>query len=111
RGGVRGPARGVCGGELSAWHFERPEEETFRALQLGYGVARRGGTAGAVLNAANEAAVGRFLAGELSFLDIVPACRAALDNHNFSPTPTLAHLADLHPPAHTHVARWTTLHP
>ena len=41
---------------------------------------RRGGTCGAVLNAANEAAVERFLAGELAFLDIARCCRAVLDS-------------------------------
>ena len=67
---VAGPARRLNWRELSAWHFEQPDHETFPALQLGYEVARRGGTCGAVLNAANEAAVARFLAGDLAFLDI-----------------------------------------
>src|SRR5262245_11962144 len=106
-----GPARRLSWNELSAWHFEQPDHETFPALQLGYEVARRGGTCGAVLNAANEAAVGRFLAGELRFLDIVPACRPALDNHNFSANPTLAELADLDRWARQEVARWTSLRP
>ncbi len=67
---VSGPARRLNWRELSAWRFEQPDHETFPALQLGYEVARRGGTCGAVLNAANEAAVERFLAGELAFLDV-----------------------------------------
>src|SRR5262249_58902364 len=67
---VAGPARRLDWRELSAWHFEQPDHETFPALQLGYEVARRGGTCGAVLNAANEAAVEGFLKGELGFLDI-----------------------------------------
>ena len=78
---VPGPARRLNWRELSAWHFEQPDHETFPALQLGYEVARRGGTCGAVLNAANEAAVERFLEGDLDFLDIPRACRAALDHH------------------------------
>ncbi len=89
---VAGPARRLNWRELAAWHFEQPDHETFPALQLGYEVARRGGTCGAVLNAANEAAVSRFLAGELSFLDITRACREVLANHNYSPRPTLAEL-------------------
>src|SRR5262249_50241176 len=67
---LAGPARRLPWRELSAWHFEQPDVETFPALALGYEVARKGGTCGAVLNAANEAAVGRFLAGEMRFLDI-----------------------------------------
>ena len=74
---------------LGTFHFETPDHDTFPALQLGYEVARRGGTCGAVLNAANEAAVGKFLAGELRFLDIPRACRAVLSHHDFSARPTL----------------------
>jgi 1-deoxy-D-xylulose-5-phosphate reductoisomerase len=70
-------------------HFEPPDRETFPALELGFEVVRRGGTAGAVLNAANEAAVARFLAGSIGFLDIPRACRAVLENHTFDPRPTL----------------------
>jgi 1-deoxy-D-xylulose-5-phosphate reductoisomerase len=106
---VPGPARRLAWKELSGWHFEQPDHETFPALQLGYEVARRGGTCGAVVNAANEAAVGRFLAGELAFLDIVPACRAVLEQHSYSATPTLAELARLDRWARQEVARWTSL--
>ncbi len=105
---VAGPARRLNWRELSAWHFEQPDHETFPALQLGFEVARRGGTCGAVLNAANEAAVQRFLASDLDFLDITRACRAALDHHNFSPTPTLAELAAVDRWARQEVGRWTT---
>jgi len=45
-----------------------------------------------VLNAANEAAVARFLAGTLQFTEIVPACRAVLEHHDFDPTPSLDQL-------------------
>jgi 1-deoxy-D-xylulose-5-phosphate reductoisomerase len=105
---VPGPARRLKWQELSAFHFEQPDHETFPSLQLGYEVARRGGTCGAVLNAANEAAVERFLAGELPFLDIPRACRAALDHHNFSPAPTLTELNASDRRARQEVARWTS---
>jgi 1-deoxy-D-xylulose-5-phosphate reductoisomerase len=101
-----GPARRINWRELENCHFEQPDQDTFPALQLGYEVARRGGTTGAVLNAANEAAVGRFLAGELRFLDIPRACRAVLDNHNFSASPTLAELAALDRWARQEVSRF-----
>ena len=52
---------------MAAWHFEQPDHETFPALQLGYEVARRGGTCGAVLNAANEVAVAAFLDRRIRF--------------------------------------------
>jgi 1-deoxy-D-xylulose-5-phosphate reductoisomerase len=90
-----GPARRLKWDELTAWTFEAPDLETFPALQLGYEAAQRGGTCGAVLNAANEAAVGRFLAGTLRFLDIPRVCAAVLANHSFSPNPSLVELLTL----------------
>ncbi|MGW8256482.1 MAG: 1-deoxy-D-xylulose-5-phosphate reductoisomerase [Thermoguttaceae bacterium] len=76
-------------------HFEPPDFERFDALRLGLEVARRGGTAGAALNGANEGAVEAFLNGRLKFKDIVPACRKVLENHNFDPRPTLEQLLRL----------------
>jgi 1-deoxy-D-xylulose-5-phosphate reductoisomerase len=105
---VGGPARRLSWRDLTAWHFEQPDHETFPALQLGYEVARRGGTCGAVLNAANEVAVKRFLDGELGFLDIPRACRAALDHHDYSPTPSLAELHACDWWARQEVGRWTS---
>jgi 1-deoxy-D-xylulose-5-phosphate reductoisomerase len=105
---VPGPTRRLNWRELTAWHFEQPDVETFPALTLGYEVARRGGTCGAVLNAANEVAVGRFLDGDLDFLDIPRACRAALDNHHYSASPTLADLAACDGWARQEISRWTS---
>jgi 1-deoxy-D-xylulose-5-phosphate reductoisomerase len=93
---------------LTRWQFEQPDLETFPSLQSGFEVARKGGTCGAVLNAANEAAVGRFLEGDLAFLDIARACRAALDNHHYDPSPTLAQLAASDRWARQEVSRWTS---
>jgi 1-deoxy-D-xylulose-5-phosphate reductoisomerase len=104
---VPGPARRLNWQGLGTWHFEQPDHETFPALQLGMEVARRGGTCGAVLNAANEAAVFRFLEGELRFLDIPRVCRDVLENHNFSARPTLAELHALDRWARQEVFRWT----
>jgi len=50
----------------------RPLTERFtRAVELGYEVIRRGGVSGAVVNAANEAAVEAFLQGRITFGQIV----------------------------------------
>ena len=91
-GRLPGPARRLDWQALHALHFEAPDRETFAALDLGGEVARAGGTSGAVLNAANEAAVGQFLEGRLAFLDIARACKSVLDQHSFSPDPTLEEL-------------------
>ena len=58
--------------------FAAPDEEAFPCLALARGAAKTGGTATAVLNGANEAAVGRFLAGEIGFLDIPDLVERAL---------------------------------
>jgi 1-deoxy-D-xylulose-5-phosphate reductoisomerase len=108
---VPGPARRVDWRSLSAFHFERPDRQTFPALDLGYEVARRGGTTGAVLNAANEAAVDAFLARQLPFLDIPRACRAVLDAHTFDPRPTLDGLLAADRWARQEVRRWTSRNP
>jgi 1-deoxy-D-xylulose-5-phosphate reductoisomerase len=50
--------------------FERPEPGRFPCLALAYAALRSGGTAPAVLNAANEIAVEAFLAGRLAFTGI-----------------------------------------
>jgi 1-deoxy-D-xylulose-5-phosphate reductoisomerase len=87
-----GPAKRLDWDELTAWTFEQPDSDTFPALQLGYEAARRGGTCGAVLNAANEAAVDRFLHGTLKFLDIPRACADVLERHSFVAEPALEEL-------------------
>ena len=86
--------------------FEPPDPERFPALALGTEVAARGGTTGAVLNAANEAAVDRFLAGTLGFTQIAQACRAVLDRHHYEPAPTLETLLRLDRWAREEMQQW-----
>jgi len=69
--------------------LEPPDFERFDALRLGLEAAQAGGTAGAVLNGANEAAVAAFLDRRLGFHEVVPACRSVLQNHHFDPAPSL----------------------
>jgi 1-deoxy-D-xylulose-5-phosphate reductoisomerase len=86
--------------------FEPPDLERFPALGLGFEVARRGGTCGAVMNAANEAAVERFLTNDLKFCDIARACRAVLEAHDYDPSPSLADLLVHDRKARQEIARW-----
>lgn len=106
---VGGPAKRVNWRQLGPLHFQPPDRETFPALDLGFEVVARGGTCGAVLNAANEAAVAKFLAGELKFLDIASCCRAVLAAHDYEPRPTLQGLQALDRWARQEVDRWTIL--
>jgi len=91
-----------------AWRleFEPADRERCPALELGFECARSGGTSGAVLNAANEAAVESFLGGDLHFTEIVPACRSVLESHHFDPNPTLEQLEELDRWARQEVTRW-----
>jgi len=83
-----------------------PDMGQFPALMLGFEVAERGGTAGTVLNAANEAAVEAFLNHQISFTDIVAACREILDNHNFETNPELDTLLSLDVWARQEINKW-----
>ena len=105
---VPGPAARLDWRALRGLCFEPPDRQAFPALDLGFETVRRGGTCGAVLNAANEAAVERFLAGSLGFSDIPRSVRAALDAHDFDPGPTLAALRAADRRARQEVERWTT---
>jgi len=67
--------------EVGKLTFEKPRLETFRALSLGFEVARTGGTAAVVFNAANEAAVQEFLAGRIKFVSIVELIEHCLNKH------------------------------
>ncbi|MDY6848370.1 MAG: 1-deoxy-D-xylulose-5-phosphate reductoisomerase [Thermodesulfobacteriota bacterium] len=62
------PALDLC--ELGKLTFEKPDQQKFPCLKLAYDALREGGSAPAVLNAANEVAVEAFLKGEISFLNI-----------------------------------------
>jgi 1-deoxy-D-xylulose-5-phosphate reductoisomerase len=89
---VAGPARRMDWSVRNQLELIPPNEIQRAALELGFEVIRRGGTAGAVLNAANEASVAAFLAGNLGFHEIVPACREVLEQHQVLANPTLDQL-------------------
>ena len=66
--------------------FEAPDEERFPALGLARHVAGQGGSAPAILNAANEVAVAAFLKGEIGFLDIAMIVEDVLNRYS-APAP------------------------
>ncbi len=86
---VAGIARALRLEEIGTLTFEKPNLETFRALSLGYEVARTGGTAPVVFNAANEAAVEEFLAGRIKFVNIIEIIENCLNRHNIKTTVSL----------------------
>jgi 1-deoxy-D-xylulose-5-phosphate reductoisomerase len=62
--------------------FERPDVDSFPCLALGYEAGRAGGTATAVLNAADEIAVAAFLDGRLPFIAIAQVVESVLAAHD-----------------------------
>jgi len=65
--------------QMKTLTFEKPDQKVFPAIELGFEVAQKGGTAAAVFNAANEAAVEQFLAGRIKFGNIVGLVRHCLE--------------------------------
>ncbi|HEY0384161.1 MAG TPA: 1-deoxy-D-xylulose-5-phosphate reductoisomerase [Candidatus Elarobacter sp.] len=70
---------GPPGADVTALTFERPDPQRFPCLRLAYEALARGGTAPAVLSAANEVAVAGFVAGEIRFGDIPVCIETALE--------------------------------
>jgi 1-deoxy-D-xylulose-5-phosphate reductoisomerase len=79
----------------AAWTFEPLDSAAFPAVELARSAGRAGGTAPAVYNAANEAAVAAFVEGRLPFLGIVDSIAAVLGSHqNLMNVTTLADVED-----------------
>ena len=74
--------------------FDRPDEEAFPCLRLAREAAAVGGTACAILNGANEAAVGLFLQGKLGFNDIPRRVERALERMAVQYQPSLADILE-----------------
>lgn len=70
---------------LGSLDFEPPDYETFRCLSIAFQAGRAGGTAPAIMNAANEVAVAAFLAGRCGFLDIERIVESTLNAHTAEP--------------------------
>ncbi|MBL7075875.1 MAG: 1-deoxy-D-xylulose-5-phosphate reductoisomerase [Kiritimatiellae bacterium] len=75
--------------ELDALTFEQPDRKRFPSLDLAVAAGEAGGTSTAVLNAANEVAVERFLAGEIRFSGIWKLVESSLSHHNRIDDPDL----------------------
>lgn len=80
--------------------FHEPDTDTFRCLALGYAAGRIGGSATAVLNAADEVAVAAFLEQRIGFLEIADVIDAALETVEHGPVTNIADVV-----AYDHEAR------
>ncbi len=80
----------TCG----ALTFAPPDETAFPCLRLARQAAKTGGTACAILNGANEAAVGLFLAGEIGFNDIPRRVERTMERVPVQYKPSLADILE-----------------
>lgn len=98
-----GCSRALDWAALSKLEFEQPDLGKFRALSLAYDVIEAGQTAGAVMNAANEAAVAAFLDGRIRFGRIVELVESALGAIEGQPVESLEAVLDADRRAREHV--------
>jgi 1-deoxy-D-xylulose-5-phosphate reductoisomerase len=85
---------GMDWSQASTWEFLPLDASAFPAVELCRAAGRRGGTAPAALNAANEVCVAAFLAGRLAFPRIVETVGQVVEDHGFRERPTLAEVLE-----------------
>jgi 1-deoxy-D-xylulose-5-phosphate reductoisomerase len=91
---LEGTGRRLDTSKAFGLNFEPPDPGRFPALRLGYEVARLKGTAGAVLNAANEVAVEAFLAGTIRFGGIWRTVEHTIRTHSLQLAPSFDDLLE-----------------
>ncbi|NTW84817.1 MAG: 1-deoxy-D-xylulose-5-phosphate reductoisomerase [Holophagaceae bacterium] len=101
-----GPVPAYSWDQARAWTFEPPDLERFPCLGLAFEALRAGGTAPALLNAANEVAVEAFLQGRLGFWDIQACNQDTLASLPVAPLASLAQVLDADRAARRHAEGW-----
>ena len=94
-----------------AWTFTPPDLVRFPCLALAYAALRAGGTAPAILNAANEEAVGAFLAGAIGFWQIQACVGEVLASNPGEPAHTLEQVMDTDRRSRQAAVAWIQKHP
>ncbi len=106
-----GPVPPYAWDAARAWTFEPPDLARFPCLGLAFEALRAGGTAPALLNAANEVAVAAFLARRIGFWDIQACVRATLEARPAEPAASLAQVLDADATARRHAEGWVASRP
>ena len=91
---VENPAPGLDLLSCPPLSFSAPDPEAFPCFAIARAVAKQGGSACAVMNGANEAAVARFLRREIGFYDIPALVQKALDEVPFVSNPSLEQILE-----------------
>lgn len=89
--GVTSPVDFARSGNLT---FLPPDPARFPSLRLAFEAGKRGGTAPAAMNAANEVAVARFLAGDLGFTDIPRVITECVKRHRVIDSPEIGQILE-----------------
>ncbi|MGY1487814.1 1-deoxy-D-xylulose-5-phosphate reductoisomerase [Methylobacillus pratensis] len=89
--------------------FEAPDTARFPCLRLAFDALRHGGTAPAILNAANEVAVDAFLNGNIGFLDIPRLIEAVLTAMSIEAVTSISQLVEADALARSHALEWRQL--
>ncbi len=89
------PDKSVDFAALGQMTFAKPDEETFRCLALAKRAGELGGIMPAVLNAANEVAVARFLKDEITFLEIPEIVEKAMETYKNNLSPALLDIIEI----------------
>ncbi len=79
---------------IGSLDFQKPDLQKFECLKLAYDAGKSGGTAPAVLNAANEIAVSAFVKRTIGFMDIPAIVATALERHTVKDKPSLKDIFD-----------------
>ncbi|MBM7590589.1 1-deoxy-D-xylulose-5-phosphate reductoisomerase [Brevibacillus fulvus] len=87
-------------------HFAPMDFDRYPLLSLAYACGKTGGTAPAVLNAANEIAVSRFLQGEITFLQIEQIVEQVCQLHESVAQPSLEEILECDQWARTQAAKF-----
>jgi 1-deoxy-D-xylulose-5-phosphate reductoisomerase len=95
------PAKRLDLAAIGSLTFEPPDPDRFPALRLARAALKAGGTAPAVLNAANEVAVHAFLKQQIGFLGIAETVERTLEAMPVEPLASLDHLRETDTAART----------
>ena len=88
--------------------FCAPDQNKFPCLRLAYEALDSGGTAPAILNAANEVAVEAFLAEQIGFMEIPALIESVLSQSNIEAVTSIAQLVDVDANARSTAKQWLT---
>ncbi len=96
--------------KIGRFDFEAPDLARFPCLRLAFDALTHGGTAPAVLNAANEVAVAAFLENRIGFMDIPRLIESVLANADIAPVVSLDCVIAADDAARATAGAWVEMH-